>query len=250
MNKIDQTLSDLGFSTKEKAVYSALIHSSKPLTASHISKLSGVSRQTTYDIIEALSEKGAVNASLSKGIKRFSLLPLESMIDAIEQKQQALEDRKQKIRTLEPLLSQIEQDQENLPEITFFQGKKGMKTMFNEISDMKDQSLCAFGSSNFAHYLGDSYFDSFTKRRLKNNLNARVLLSPDGDLATYPSGKEHKREARIAPFKKASVSINIVDDKLYFFSFQGSPFGVSIRNKNIADVMNSVFESVWDQAKK
>ncbi|GED71128.1 transcriptional regulator [Brevibacillus reuszeri] len=93
-------LQSFGFSLYESKVYEALASSAEPLDAAMVVKHSGVPKAKIYEVLNRLVEKGMVLDTISEKKKRYTALPLASLVEKLTQQFQA--DVKQLTSSLSP----------------------------------------------------------------------------------------------------------------------------------------------------
>ncbi|MGG1661782.1 TrmB family transcriptional regulator [Brevibacillus sp. NRS-1366] len=82
-------LQSFGFSLYESKVYEALASSGEPLDAAMVVKHSGVPKAKIYEVLNRLVEKGMVLDTISEKKKRYTALPLTSLVEKLTQQFQA-----------------------------------------------------------------------------------------------------------------------------------------------------------------
>ena len=249
--QIKNILNEVGFSSKEQQIYLALVEAGNPLPASRIARVTHISRQNCYALLENLIKKGAVYTALDGNIRRFSAGSPDNIAFALEHKRKDLDAQKQKVQSLKPLLNKLSPKQISLPEVKYFEGEAGIKALYSEVVSHKDDTIRALSTAELAEYLGSAYIqDVIVKNRVKNNLYSKILIAPGFPKKFHNTSKKLKRESRLAPFTKASANVVIIKDSVYFISFKSNPFGLVVRSKYIVEVLTAVFDEVWRNAKK
>lgn len=121
MDKIIESLKEIGFNTYEAKVYIALLKH-YPATGYEVSKLANVPQSRTYDTLKALQEKQIVTSTANKPISYSPIKPTEltkrfkrKMTSNIDFLEKHLPDVKQDY--LEPILS-IKGDTQTIEKIT------------------------------------------------------------------------------------------------------------------------------------
>ncbi|TQK73716.1 transcriptional regulator [Brevibacillus sp. AG162] len=76
-------LQTFGFSLYESKVYEALASSGEPLDAAMVVKHSGVPKAKIYEVLNRLVEKGMVLDTVSEKKKRYTALPLDSLVEKL-----------------------------------------------------------------------------------------------------------------------------------------------------------------------
>ena len=143
--KVVQALLQLGLTEKEAAVYVALLEKGAS-SVQDTSRFSGINRVTIYAAIDELKRKGLV-AESKKG--KRTLFVAENP----ENLQSILDSKKEKLRHQEktlsafviPTLSAININQQDKPEIQYFEGAESMSRVFDNYV-LRHKNIIACGS--------------------------------------------------------------------------------------------------------
>src|SRR5579872_3888651 len=103
---IQTILKNYGLNDKEIAVYLALIDLG-PSPVRVIGQKAGVNRGTTYDILKELMQQGLVTYYHKRTKQYFAAEPPETIIHALESKQDQLEQIKKEVKQSLPELQSI-----------------------------------------------------------------------------------------------------------------------------------------------
>ena len=133
-------LTGLGLTNEEATLYQALLdHGTQ--SAAALSKSSGIQRTYIYKIGKALSDRHLITMQRVKATTLFSpLSPDNLMIQAENQKQQASQ-AESALESLLPDLRTKYQSNEAKPTVTFFEGKEGIKKIFQDIYAPKNEPV-------------------------------------------------------------------------------------------------------------
>ncbi len=230
-------LEEIGFSTAEAKIYLTLINSNG-LFASEISKRSELNRRTTYDVLQRLQNKGFVSTSIESNRNIFYAVEPVVILSKID-------DLKLKAQKLLPELEEIYKSTADDQETTTFTGKKGIKSILQQILNSKQ--YLAFGSNEKFPELMAHEFDLFQKEKLRRKIKSKVLLS------------EEMRSNNFLNVSFTSVKFlpKILSQPTTTFIFDGCvaiiiwsdiPIGVLIKNKTLFKTYSSYFNFLWVQA--
>ena len=213
-------LKRLGFNENEARIYVSLLELRESL-AGELSKRTQINRTTIYDSLERLIEKGFVTYVISANRKVFRPVSPKKILESIQEKEEVAEE-------LIPKLEKIYSDSIDYEEANIYHGRKGIKTILNEILKLKEYS--AFGSSgSFMKYLKNDFIN-FQLRKKEMKIKSKVLQS---DLAR--ENKELKKVSyatfRYLPKEYFSPSTTIIyGENLAFIVWGDNPIATVIKS--------------------
>ena len=248
-SQTEKVLLDVGFSEKEIAVYVALLSLGKGIVTK-ISRTASISRTTTYDILDNLSQKGLVRISGKEPKQEYIAEPPEKLekfiIEEIEKKNNNLS----KIKDIIPELRSVYTEGER-PKIKFYEGLDGLAEVYDDTLTAKE-TIVAYACYEDMEPLLPKYFESYYKRRVKNKIFARGIV-PETPMAIEHKKRdlEEMRELSLVPKDKYNFTpdIEIYDNKVMIASWK-EKLGVIIESHEIADAMKKIFELAWLGAKQ
>ena len=150
MKKILQTetekiLLDAGFSEKEIAVYVALLSLGKGIVTK-ISRTASVSRTTTYDILNSLSQKGLVKISGKEPKQEYVVESPERLEKFISEGVEKKNNDLNKIKYVIPELFSIYNTKET-PKVRYYEGIDGLKKALEDTLTKNDTEILASGGA-------------------------------------------------------------------------------------------------------
>ncbi len=120
-----KTLQEFGLTQKQARIYLATLElGSAPVNA--IAKKAEIPRPTCYDVLESLTNQGIASSYIKKKTRYYS----------VEEPKKIVELAQQRANTLKETLPQLEAlygHARERPQVRFFQGKEGMKQIFEEV---------------------------------------------------------------------------------------------------------------------
>lgn len=237
MNK----LSIKGLSKKEFRAYQSLL-GLKKATVLELSQISGINRPTLYRLLEKLIKKGLVS-EIYEGKKHFYIAENPEKLISY------LSEQRKKIKNMLPSLISLEAEATERPKIKFFEGKEGIKNLYDELLEERCEIL-GFAWSDKVFKELPFHFD-FVKKRVKLKIPVRLIV-PDTKI-TRERKRLGKRELRtmklIKNLKPFDAAYFITEKKVITFSLKRWFVGVLIENKEIAEGLRAFFESYWKELK-
>lgn len=243
--KIQDGLIQLGLTQKEASVYYWLLVQGRS-SVSQVSRSAGVNRATGYVILDSLINKGLARISGQKPRQEYIAENPERLIDLCKEAQQ---EAKLKENLAEELTLELKPIQKTgtRPQVRFYEGVKGIKTVFEDSLTAQSGNIIAFTSIEDQHASIPNYFPEYYQRRKEKKIFMRSIF-PD-----TPMGKtrqqENKNEYRDSVLVSAEIygihpAINVYDDKLMIASFR-EELGIIIASDEIAEAMKKIFELAW-----
>jgi len=243
--EINQVLEEYGLSTKETQVYLTLLKlgTSK---ASEIYSKSNLVRETVYKTLENLRKKGLVSKALRKGIQYYSAAPPEKML-------RILKDKELKIKEILPELKILEKAQIKRPKIEVFEGKEGVRAVFDDAVSMPNSKIYGIYNGKFSFKVLPFQIYRAIEKKVENNTYSDLIMDDSKPTQDYQK-KDHleNRETRILDFmKKVKAGMFIYGTKIAYMTYdQQEPVGIIIDDKHIHNFNKEMFKFMWKTAKK
>jgi sugar-specific transcriptional regulator TrmB len=233
-----EILREAGLTRNESLVYKALLELG-PSLAGAISRKTGLHRRTIYDTTEMLIKKGVIGYILKNNRRLFEASSPSVFLDMLKEKENTLSDN------LGEMLSLYQKTKEK-QETNFYKGKNGLKTVFEDQIETK-QEILVLGASPLAYDILQFYFKWFDKRRKENKIRTKVIFNQTDKKIKIPLA-----EIKYLPQKYTSpLAVNIYGDKVAIILWsKESPLAIVIKNKEIADGYRKYFEMMWQISKK
>jgi len=226
-----------GLTKKEFSVYQSLL-GLKKATVLELSQISGINRPTLYRLLEKLIKKGLVS-EIYEGKKHFYIAENpEKLVNFIS-------EQRKKAQKILPILKNLEEEAVERPKIKFFEGKEGIKNLYDELLEERCEIL-GFAWSDKVFKAFPFHFD-FVKKRVKLKIPVRLIV-PNTKI-TQERKKLGKKELRtmklIKNLKPFDAAYFITEKKVITFSLKRWFVGVLIENKEITEGLRSFFEAFW-----
>lgn len=245
LKEIDETFKEIGLVEEEIKVYLSILKLG-PSLASKISEQTKINRSHVYQLLERLITKGFVSYVIKENRKYFSALSPEKIIGIIKEKEQ-------KMKNILPSLLGLVGFEKEKPVVEIFEGKQGIKTLLNDILNVRKEWL-AFGSSGKGSETLSFYAEHWEKQREKMKINLRGILD------NSKSGKERGKELSKRKYTKIKYALEeysspsstwIYGDRLALIIWGTEhSFAIRIVSKEVTDNFKKHFEILWQQAKK
>ncbi len=243
---IETVLKKYGLLEKEIKIYLTVLRLG-PSSVRRLASESGINRGTTYDILKKLIADGLVNY-YSKEKRNFIAEDPRKLADAIEERQEKLERVKMNIEDILPELKSIYDNAENRPKVKYFEGKKGVRIVLQDILDTMEKSdankYLVYSVSEVRKILFES-FPEFTDKRIKANIAVKVLaIGKGGKLCGLDERKWISKEST-----DAQTYTLVYYGKVAFISLKSDsePISVIIEDPGLFETQSLVFNHLWDK---
>lgn len=248
--KVRASLSSIGFSEKEVAVYLALLELGKG-TVSHIARKAGINRTTGYDILDSLTQKGLASVSGKEPKQEYAAESPEAIelfiASEIKKQHEALKLAQD---TLVPELKSLH-NVAGRPRVRFYEGTEGMQQVYEDTLTAHEP-IRAYATVDDMHAALPNYFPKYYKRRAGAGIAIRAIIPyTEVGLERATHDKDESRESAFVPKDTFyfSPEINIYDNKVMIASWR-EKLGIIIESAEIADAMKKIYELSWAEAKR
>lgn len=238
-------LEQLGLNDKEAVVYNILL-SEGSKTPPELAAQTGITRANTYFVLQALIGKGLVERKERK--KKFLYFPLspDNLTRLIENEKKEVLEKEKVLSAVIPELSSMFNMHTNKPSVSYFEGKEGIKTFYNDIWLQKPTDAVLFRSPLDEDYIGLDSIKKDNVRLTKAGIFMRII-SPSGPIMTEVDGYKLNREVRYIDKKKYPFEseICVYNNHIAIVAFGKNKVGMLIDNKELANTLRSIFEVLW-----
>lgn len=243
--KLKESLASLGLSSKEAAVYVALLELGRS-SVSQISRKAAVNRATGYVILDSLITKGLVSISGKEPKQEYIAESPDKLPELFRKEQEELRKKEVYAQELSLQLKSI-QKMGDRPQVRFYEGIEGIRTVFEDSLTAQSGKIVAFTSIEDQHASVPNYFPEYYQRRKRNNIFMRAIF-PDTPMGVerQEANENEYRDSVLVPALTYGIhpAINIYDNKFMIASFR-EKLGILIESAEIADAMKKIFELAW-----
>jgi HTH-type transcriptional regulator, sugar sensing transcriptional regulator len=246
---MEKVLEQLGLSNGETKVYLSLLRLGS-VPAGPIIKDLGMHRAAVYNLLDILIEKGLVHYVIQANRKYFEATNPKRLFELIESKKQALNQQEIQLREIMPKLKEQRELKAEKQEATIYKGKKGLKSIFEDILKYPKQELLVMGASGQFKEIFHAYFIHWQNRRVKEKINLKIIYSE--------SIKKEKREkelklSEIRYIPKTSIipsTIFVYGDKVVTILWSEVPMAFLMRSESVSNSYKNFFDIFWKASKK
>ncbi len=239
-----EVLKELGLSEKEIKVYLAGLKLGLGNVSSYADK-TGLPRTTTHDLLKSLKDKGYAGYVIKSGVRYFSVVSAQELLDKLQQKESKLKEALPELEALQKISFER-------PEVEFYQGIEGFKTVANDLLKQQNSTISAYVAEKNLQYLPIFHLQ-FRRRRKERKMKVK-MITEKSEITKEMQGKdkEELRETRFLDkvMKDSEVSFFIYGDKVaQIMATEKEQLGIITKNKSIADFHRKMFDLLWNQVR-
>lgn len=233
-------LTNIGLSTTEAKVYLALLKIGSSMAGS-ITKQAQINRTNVYDALDRLIEKGLVTYVMSSNRKVFEPVNPKRL-------KELLKEKEERLNTISGELDALYKDNAVEEVATIFKGKKGLKSVYENLLRMK-KTVYVYGATGKFSLLLPAYHKHWHEIRIKQKQKLVMLYSE--------SVRNSKRSVQKALFSSKFLpkqyvfpsTILVCGDVVLTVTWSDTPLVFVTRNKEVAKSHMSFFNLLWKAAK-
>lgn len=238
-----EKLKKIGLSEREAKVYVCLLQLGEA-SVSEVAKKADINRSLLYDFLDALSKKGLVTYIIKNNVRFYRPAEPTKIRDL-------LKEREKVYSSILPELLKIYSPRLNKPIIEVLVGKEGIKTILNDVLNLKKDWDCFNVPGKGPEVLG-AMVHAFESERQKLGINLRaIFVSTDAGIKRAKDFMKMKcTHVKFTEQKYESPASNwIYDNRLVLiFWKKDEPFAIRIIDKELADSYRNHFNIMWKHA--
>ena len=247
-NQIQPILASLGLDQLEISCYLDLLKKS-PQRASELAKKFGVPKATILTALYRLADHfGIIKRTKQKNSFLFWVEDVNDLLNYTNRQEQKLSENKKIIEQLLPELRSMMSIDAVKPQISYYEGKEGLKKAFEQVLDEADKIIGYGSNEDDVKYLPDLY-PNYYERRIKKKIPVKAIIpATDFNVKAFANNTKELRSARLIPKEfNYPIQVNIYKHTAVFYSFEES-FALIIKSRPIADCLKKIFEMAFEKA--
>jgi len=239
-------LEELGLTKNEVKVYLVLLELGNTSAGPLIKKI-GMHRAAVYDILNILIDKGLVHYVIQANRKYFEAQSPLRLFELINSKKQKLNEQETQLKQLIPQLQSQRKLSKEEQEGTIYKGKKGLKSIFEDILKEKKEWF-VFGATGQFKEIFHAYFIHFHNKRTKLKIPLKIIFNEE--IKKQKREKELKLcKIKYLPNSYISPSTTyIYNDKIVIINWSTEPLAFLMKSKQIANSYRNFFKILWQKA--
>jgi len=239
-------LKELNLTNGQIKVYEAILELGNT-GVQKIQEKTSLERRAIYDILNKLIEKGFITYTVEKGIRSYQCTSPDNIKDAIENKQEILNDLTKKLPEIKDIF------EFSKPEIRaeVYRGNDAMKSLLNEA--LGYDTYWIGGNSGVEQYTEDMRF--WFKRWMKKRVENKKFMYDLVDYGTHLEDlkpkdiKKHKENYykyhQLPKYLKSPMVIIMFGNKVCQVLWSKQSFGFVIESKDIKESFMKYFHYFW-----
>lgn len=247
--------------TKNEAIFYETLLKYGPANASQISQLANMDKSSAYRAAEQLVKQGLIKYELKKE-KIFIPNPPEILLQIIEQKEKLLEKERKDIKTLVKNIHQNTKLNSFNAKIIVYEDINAPQRIWEDMlePDVKLQrqmiriDIQKFIVDQSDLYTYEKWVEDYIRRRVQKEIHLHYLCSEEwADQKYTKTDPKLLKEVRVLP-KNIKLETNIITGGNKFgthtVTADNTIKGVLIRDQNITETQNQLFDFIWEQSTK
>ena len=239
--KLLVALEVLGLPEKAASLYLSLL-GKKRMGIAELARESHIKRATCYEYLDLLLTKDfIVRVPVGKRTLYAAASP-----------QRILGEYKKRARDVEDVLTELTVMHNKAiqkPKITYYEGKRDIKRIYEELSQTVGDAASIFPAASFFETFTEEEYDSFDKELTSHALKSRDLFVVDKYYKKIKEirAKNHtegKLDKKLPSWFTSNVDVLIYADKVALISLRDLS-AIVIENRDIADLFKNMHQFMW-----
>ncbi len=242
-----EILHKIGLTVNESKVYEALLNRGV-CTANQIALEAKIQRRNVYDTLKKLKEKGLASEIIEGGIRKFSAIHPQRLLDILKEKESMIE------KSLPEMIQRYESYVP--PEQTIvYKGIESVKNVYwDMIKEGKDYYTIG-GRGNWLDPRWQFFFPKFDHERLKKGIKYLHLFYHELKNPKHPNYKitqilKNSKHRFLPKGFTSTCSIIIYSNRVGSMTWGEEPMVVLIISNIISEGYKKYFEFMWEHCEK
>lgn len=237
-----------GLSEKESEIYLALLKTGS-VSAMELARKTSLKKSIVYLTLESLVKRGIVReVTVGKRVQYDAESP-DVLRMVIQDKRNRVEEEAKRLETIISELKSIERDLGEQPVVQFYEGREAVKRAIDEYVTAEDFS----SGKDYGIYSYDLLKKIFTdkdikiidEKRINNNIQFKAIYTGTDKVI---EGDKNQELVKIDQDRFPILcDIGIFNDEVRIHTLGKKPYGIFIKNKELATTLKSIIEYVFAQ---
>ncbi|MFA6888496.1 MAG: helix-turn-helix domain-containing protein [Candidatus Woesearchaeota archaeon] len=237
-------LEDLGLTSAEIKVYISLLEIGST-TAGQVLEKSRLQNSVVHRALNSLIEKGIISFIAQGKRKIYHASEPEHFNDFIDEKK----------RRFNEILPELKLKQAFAKKTTFgeiFKDRRGINQMYMTLLDAKGDEYNTFGGGSEVTYtvMGESWWKNFHLKRIERKIRCRQVFDETIKKFGVELNKKPLTKIKFLSKEYAQLQETIIrGDYVGIAIFTENPYGILIKDAEVAKGYRKQFEVLWQKAK-
>ncbi len=254
---LEQVLKDLGFGTKEIAIYLCILEHGK-LSAAAVARITKVNRTTVYSVAKELVAKGVIAEDIGGVNRYYTALPVEDLRELYIKEEQALKEKKSAIEAAIAELAAVPKGKHySVPKIRFIDERHLDDFLHKQLSVWiqsakgKDQNWWGFQDTSFI----DSHAEWFKYHWeiFPTDYGTRLFTNKKTSEEKFAAHVSDSDRRQVKYWKKSedfTATHAVLGDYVLFCVTNAHPYYlVEIHDAVMAENLRQMFKGMWEEIK-
>ncbi len=237
-----------GLSEKESELYLALLKT-EAVSAIELARVTSLKKSIVYILLESLVKRGLVReVTVGKRIQYEAESP-DMLRIVIQEKRNRVEEEARRLETIISELKTVERDLGERPIVQYYEGRDAVKRSIEEyvsakdFSNGKDYGIYSYDLMNKIFSPKD--IEEIDNKRIDSNVVFKAIYTGINKII---EGGINQKLIKIDQDRfPVLCDIGIFNDELRIHTLGKKPYGVFIKNKEIATTLKSIIEYIFSQ---
>lgn len=245
-----EALKAAGLADKEAIAYVDLLQNGESQTGK-ICKRTKIPSSHIYEILNDLMEKGLVTFKLINNVKVFQATAPDNLAHLFEEKEKKIHQEKENLLASISHLKAVPISAERFTDFKYFQGIRGIKSMYTEIinSWKPGDTYCIASAPAESFGKLDAFFiDIVHNKRIKDKVKLKILINKGNEALGEKRAKMPLTEVRYLNLN-TKTEYGVLNDYFFLATYGENPYALLIKDKNFAETYKVFFDILWQQGK-
>lgn len=241
-------LSGLGLEQLDSDCYLSLLKKS-PQRASELARKFSAPKATILVALYRLADHfGIIKRTKQKNSFLFWVEDVSDLLRFADSQARQISENQKTVQQLLPELRAEMNLDATKPQISYYEGKDGLKKAFEQVLEEADEIIGYGSNEDDVKYLPELY-PNYYERRVKKKIPVKAIIpATEFNFREMANNVKELRNAHLIPKEfNYPIQINIYKHTVVFYSFEES-FALVIKSRPIAGCLKKIFELAFDKA--
>ena len=254
---LEQVLKDLGFGTKEIAIYLCILEHGK-LSAAAVARITKVNRTTVYSVAKELVAKGVIAEDIGGVNRYYTALPVEDLRELYIKEEQALKEKKSAIEAAIAELAAVPKGKHySVPKIRFIDERHLDEFLHKQMSVWiqsakgKDQNWWGFQDKSFIYSHAEWF--KYHWEIFPTDYGTRLFTNKKTSEEKFAAHVSDSDRRQVKYWKKSedfTATHAVLGDYVLFCVTNAHPYYlVEIHDAVMAENLRQMFKGMWEEIK-